>query len=92
MGPVEQALRYVQACSVGEPVPTDYRVTLNFHPDTLVAGQTTITLLAQTGEYRSQFETGISNGLVAPEPGGARWFWESWIFGRAYDHCDMAQA
>ncbi|MGI4793031.1 MAG: DUF3626 domain-containing protein [Janthinobacterium lividum] len=92
MGPVEQALHYVQARSIGEPVPAQYRVTLNFHPDTMVGGQTTIALLSQLGEYRSQFETGISNGLVATEPGGARWLWESRMFGRAYDRCDGHQA
>ena len=92
MGPVEQALHYVQARSIGAPVPPRYRVTMNFHPDTMVGGQTTIALLSQSGEYRSQFETGISNGLVATEPGGARWLWESRMFGRAYDACDGRQA
>lgn len=92
MGPVEQALHYVQARSIGEPVPAQYRVTLNFHPDTMVGGQTTMALLSQSGEYRSQFETGISNGLVATEPGGTRWLWESRMFGGAYDGCDGRQA
>lgn len=38
------------------------------------------------GIYRSQFETGTSNGGLTAYPGGDRWLWESRIFGRAYDH------
>jgi hypothetical protein len=35
--------------------------------------------------YRSQFETGTSNGGLTAHPGGDRWRWESRIFGGAYD-------
>ena len=37
--------------------------------------------------YRSQFETGVSNGGLTAYPGGDRWSWESRIFGGAYDAC-----
>lgn len=62
-------------------------VTLNFHPDTLVGGVITAALLARDGIYRSQFETGTSNGGLTAYPGGDRWAWESRIFGGAYDAC-----
>ena len=41
--------------------------------------------LAQDGMYRSQFETGTSNGGLTAYLGGNRWQWESRIFGQAYD-------
>ena len=43
--------------------------------------------MAQDGVYRSQFETGTSNGGLTAHPGGDRWLWESRIFGGAYDGC-----
>ncbi len=61
------------------------RVTLNFHPDRLVGDRTVIDYLADGREYRSQFETGISNGGLTAYPGGDRWRWEQRIFGGAYD-------
>jgi len=87
VGPVEQALEYVRQRSVGASLSADHQVTLNFHPDTIVAGTTTISLLARDGMYRSQFETGASNGGMTAYPGGDRWSWESRIFGGAYDAC-----
>jgi len=44
-----------------------------------------IEALAHEGVYRSQFETGNSNGGLTAHPGGDRWRWESRIFGTAYD-------
>lgn len=41
--------------------------------------------LATDGVYRSQFETGTSNGGLTAHPGGDRWAWESRLFGGAYD-------
>ena len=41
--------------------------------------------LASDGIYRSQFETGTSNGSLTAHQGGIRWHWESRIFGSAYD-------
>lgn len=88
MEPVERALEHIRSCSWGEPVSLGHRVTLNFHPDTEVTGATMVELLARDGLYRSQFETGTSNGGMTAHRGGARYEWESRIFGGAYDNCD----
>lgn len=60
-------------------------MTLNFHPDRLVAGEPILEMMARDGRYRSQFETGTSNGGLTAHPGGDRWRWESRIFAGAYD-------
>jgi hypothetical protein len=61
------------------------RVTLNFHPDRLLAdGRTVAEALAADARYRSQFETRISNGRLSPFPGGDRDSWEHRLFGAAY--------
>ncbi|WP_309227316.1 DUF3626 domain-containing protein [Micromonospora thermarum] len=45
------------------------RLTLNFHPDRLLAdGRAVATALLDEGVYRSQFETGISNGGLTAYP------------------------
>ena len=82
---VEQAIAHVAARSAGGPMPRDLRVTLNFHP-----GRGVLAKLAREGVYRSQFETGTSNGGLTAHPGGARWDWESRLFGGAYDHANPA--
>ncbi|WP_434453102.1 DUF3626 domain-containing protein [Lentzea sp. E54] len=66
-------------------MPRDLRVTLNFHP-----GHGVLAALVRDGVYRSQFETGTSNGGLTAHPGGARWDWESRLFGGAYDHAPPA--
>jgi hypothetical protein len=58
---------------------------LNFHPDRLAGGVTTLEAMARDGVVRSQFETGTSSGGLTAHPGGDRWRWESRIFGNAYD-------
>jgi Protein of unknown function (DUF3626) len=61
------------------------RVTLNFHPDRLVAdGRSVAEALRDEGLYRSQFETGISNGGLTAYPGGDRDQWERRLFHGAY--------
>ncbi len=61
------------------------RVTLNFHPDRLLAdGRTVAEALDAEGVYRSQFETGISNGQLNAYPGSDRDRWEQRLFGGAY--------
>jgi len=81
----EDAIAYVAARSRGGPIDPELRVTLNFHPDRLAAGVPILRALARDGRYRSQFETGTSNGGLSAHPGGDRWSWESRMFGRAYD-------
>ena len=63
---------------------------IHFHPDWLLAGIPTMALLARSGRYLSQFESGTSNGSYSPEPGGQRWRWEHDWFDGAYDNADAA--
>jgi len=58
---------------------------VHLHPDREVGGVPVLRLLARDGRYRSQFETGTSNGGITAYPGGDRWRWESRLFGGAYD-------
>ncbi len=67
------------------------RVTLQFHPDWPFGGARVIEALAADGVYRSQFETGTSNGGLTAHPGGDRWRWESRIFGGRYDGAPPGQ-
>jgi hypothetical protein len=67
------------------------RVTLNFHPDRVTGGRSVLQQLAADGAYRSQFETGTSNGGLTAHPGGDRWLWEQRIFGHAYDDAPAAE-
>jgi hypothetical protein len=61
------------------------RVALHLHPDRLgPGGEVVAAALLAGGVYRSQFETGLSNGKVDPAPGGARDQWEGRLFGGAY--------
>lgn len=66
-------------------MPGGHSVTLNFHPDVPHGSGLMIDALARDGLYRSQFETGASNGGLTAHAGGDRWNWESRIFGGAYD-------
>ena len=60
-------------------------VTLQFHPDWPFRGGLVIEALARDGVYRSQFETGTSNGGLTAHAGGDRWRWESRLFEGRYD-------
>ena len=66
------------------------RVTLQFHPDWPFRGRRVIEAMADDGTYRSQFETGTSNGGLTAHPGGDRWRWESRIFEGRYDDAEPA--
>jgi len=59
-------------------------VVLHFHPDRPVGLRTVVRGLLEDGIYKSQFETGISNGSVSAHPGGARDEWERSLFNGAY--------
>jgi hypothetical protein len=61
-------------------------VTLHLHPDRDADGVTLLARIVREGVYRSQFETGTSNGGLTAHPGGDRWLWERRMFGGAYDH------
>ncbi|MGH3292986.1 MAG: DUF3626 domain-containing protein [Trebonia sp.] len=81
----ELAIAHVAGLAGGGPADPAWRVTLHFHPDRLFGGVPILRRMADDGVYRSQFETGTSNGGLTAFPGGDRWRWESRIFGRAYD-------
>jgi hypothetical protein len=83
--PHAKAIAHVATLAAGEPADPSGRVTLHFHPDRLAAGTPILRLMARDGVYRSQFETGTSNGGLTAHPGGDRWRWESRIFAGAYD-------
>jgi hypothetical protein len=84
--PADRALAHVRGLgAAGElPVP-GARITVSFHPDRLLAdGRSVAEHLRREGVYRSQFETGISNGGLTARPGGDRERWERRMFGGAY--------
>ena len=87
---VRRALEHVRGLSAGPPLDPSLRVTLNFHPDRLVRDEPILGAMARDGVYRSQFETGTSNGGLTAHAGGDRWRWESRIFGGAYDDAEPA--
>ncbi|BFH68526.1 hypothetical protein J27TS7_51670 [Paenibacillus dendritiformis] len=61
------------------------RVTVNFHPDRLLAdGSLVAEGLLRDGVYRSQFETGVTSASPTAYPGGDRDRWERRLFGGAY--------
>ncbi|MDN4054761.1 DUF3626 domain-containing protein [Massilia sp. YIM B02763] len=86
-----RAIAHVAALSGGAALDPCLRVTVNFHPDRLHHGKPVLAVLADDGIYRSQFETGTSNGGLGASPGDARWRWEQRIFGGAYDAADPAE-
>ncbi len=78
--------------SSGVPLDPRFRVTLNFHPDRLTTdGLPILDAMGRDGLYRSQFETGTSNGGLTAYEGGDRWSWESRIFGTAYDRAPASE-
>lgn len=66
------------------------RVAVHFHPDRPVGSGVVADGLLHDGIYRNQFETQISNGLVAPHAGGYRDQWEQRLFGTSYNNTDLA--
>ena len=87
---VRRALEHVTSLAHGGALDGDLRVTLNFHPDRIAGDSPILAAMARDGRYRSQFETGTSNGGLTAFPGGDRWRWESRIFGGAYDEASPA--
>lgn len=61
------------------------RIVLHFHPGWPFGDGTVLDAIVATGVYRSQFETGTSNGGLTGYPGGARWRWENRLFMGRYD-------
>lgn len=89
--PADRAVDHVRALSTGGPADPVWTVTLAFHPDRAGPdGVAVIDALARDGSYRSQFETGTSNGGLTAHEGGDRWRWESRLFGGVYDRAHAA--
>lgn len=61
------------------------RIVLHFHPGWPFAGGTVLDAISASGRYRSQWQTGTSNGGLTAHVGGDRWRWESRIFEGRYD-------
>jgi hypothetical protein len=81
-----------QRCPGRTPLAVDAPITINFHPDRAVDGRTVIEGLLADGRFRSQFETGISNGGLTAYPGGDRDRWEQRMFGGAYQRAGVRAA
>ena len=79
------AVAHVERSAAGAPLDPALRVTLNLHPDRSYCGVPILRAMGSAGTYRSQFETGTSNGGLTAHPGGDRWRWEQRIFEGAYD-------
>ena len=84
-GPETRAIEHVRSLAEGTGVDASLPITVHFHPDRMHAGVPLLDLLSKDGVYRSQFETGTSNGGLTAFAGGQRWTWEQRIFGGAYD-------
>ncbi|HEX2880761.1 MAG TPA: DUF3626 domain-containing protein, partial [Polyangiaceae bacterium] len=62
---------------------------MHFHPDRIGIGPLTVAeALLDSGQYRNQFETGLSSGSTTAFPGGARDAWEEALFDGAYQRDD----
>jgi hypothetical protein len=74
-----------------ESVRQHARVVVHFHPDRVGVKPITVAeALLEEGQYRSQFETGLSSGSLTAFPGGARDAWEESLFGGAYHSRDSS--
>lgn len=90
----QRAVAAVDRRCHGEPLDRSLRITLNFHPDRAAGAGTGVGLmqaLVVGGVYRSQFETGTSNGGLTAHPGGDRWLWERALFDGAYDEAPAVE-
>lgn len=67
-------------------------IALHFHPDRPAGDGTVASALLRDGIYRNQFETGISNGLIAAFRGSPRDIWENSLFNDAYADTDVGLA
>src|SRR2546423_15028425 len=78
------AVRHVAYRVTGPPLPEDLDVTVHFHPDRLVGTVPLLRHLATDGVYRSQFETGTSNGGLTAHAGGGPGRWEHPVVGGGF--------
>jgi hypothetical protein len=67
-------------------------VTVHFHPDRLMkSGVSVAEGLLRDGLYKSQFETGVTNGSPSAHVGGDRDRWEGAAFGNAYEEAPLTE-
>lgn len=85
------ATSHVAARSSGLALDRSLRITLNFPPDQQVGGISVVQQLGTDRVYRSQFETGTSNGGLTTYSGGDRWLWEQRMFSHAYDDAPASE-
>lgn len=85
------AVDLVEKGASGPPLDRSLRIDVHFHPDTVLEGRTVLELLGHDRTYRTQFETGTSNGGLTAHPGGARWRWEHRLFHGLYDEAPVEQ-
>lgn len=87
-----EAVAHVQLRCSGQPIDRSWRINLHFHPERLTSdGLTVVAALRRDGVYRSQFETGTSNGGLTAHEGGDRWRWEQRLFGGVYDSAPVSE-
>ena len=81
----DRAIAHVRSLGAPGDVPPGVSITVSFHPDRVLPdGRTVAERLVLDGRYRSQFETGISNGGLTAFAGGDRDVWEQRMFAGAY--------
>ncbi|USQ78530.1 DUF3626 domain-containing protein [Ornithinimicrobium faecis] len=85
-----RAVEIVEARADGPPLDRALRITIHFHPGRVTNGRTVLEHLVTDRSYRTQFETGTSNGGLTAHPGGDRWRWEHRMFAGTYDEAPAA--
>ncbi len=76
-----------------EKIKKKAKIAIHFHPYRLNgAGKNVLVLLAETGIYKSQFETQISNGSLTAFKGGARDQWENILFDHIFSKHEVSIA
>jgi hypothetical protein len=77
--------------AAAENIRRHARVVVHFHPDRIDKTHITVAeALLNDGQYRTQYETGLSSGSFTAFPGGARDTWEKTLFGGAYHGPDAS--
>lgn len=69
-----------------ENIQKKARIAVHFHPYRLRKdSKTVIESMIESGQYKNQFETKISNGSLTAFKGGKRDIWENLLFGQIYE-------
>lgn len=85
-GYIRRVLAHVRGLADDGRLDPQSRVVLHFQPDLYLAdGTSVISGIASSGQYLSQFATGVSNGGLTAHSGGARFAWEQRMFAHVYD-------